>query len=126
VSPDDSTRKAVAVAYDPGADAAPRVTARGKGALSDLIVRLAEEHGIPIHGDPILADALSRFPEGDPIPPELYAAVAEIYAFLIRTRRLVLGENFSPPARGGRKICRDPGEREADPLRKGPGKDGER
>lgn len=89
-------KTSVAVAYEPGKDAAPRVTARGRGDLSDVILRVAREHGIPVHADPILADALARFPEGDPIPPELYTAVAEVYAFLIRTRALVLsGEKFS-------------------------------
>lgn len=100
---DGTIRKAVAVAYDPASDAAPRVAASGRGSLSELIVRLAKEHGIPVSSDPVLAEALSRFPEGDPIPPELYAAVAEIYAFLIRSRLLVLGEKYSPAPDGGEK-----------------------
>jgi type III secretion system FlhB-like substrate exporter len=49
-----------------------------------------------VYSDPILAEALCRFPEGDPIPAELYVAVAEVYAFLIRSRKLVLSrEKFS-------------------------------
>ncbi len=107
---DGTIRKAVAVSYDPASDAAPRVAASGRGSLSDLIVRLAEEHGIPVRSDPVLADALSRFPEGDPIPPELYAAVAEIYAFLIRSRLLVLGEKNSPVPGGSEKNLPGPGK----------------
>lgn len=85
--PDDPKRRAVALSYDRGKEAAPRVSAKGEGALSDVILRLAHENGIPVENDPLLADALYRFPEGDPIPPELYMAVAEVYAFLIRSRR---------------------------------------
>ncbi|GAB4361520.1 MAG: hypothetical protein Kow00128_00390 [Deltaproteobacteria bacterium] len=86
-----------ALSYDPKRDSAPRVTARGRGPLAEMIVRLAEEHGIPVQRDPVLAEALSRFPEGDPIPEELYVAVAEVYAFLIRSSRIVReGKNLPP------------------------------
>lgn len=87
---DDPKRRSVALSYERGVEPAPRVAAKGEGALSDVILRLAREHGIPVENDPILADALFRFPEGDPIPPELYMAVAEVYAFLIRARRSAL------------------------------------
>ncbi len=83
--------KAVVLSYPPGSEA-PRVSAKAGGELCGTILRLAEEYGIPVREDPILAEALYRFPEGDPIPPELYAAVAEVYAFLIRTRRHLLEE----------------------------------
>jgi flagellar biosynthesis protein len=83
--------KAVVLAYPPGSEA-PRVAAKGGGDLRSTILRLADEYGIPVRTDPILAEALYRFPEGDPIPPELYVAVAEVYAFLIRTGRIVAVE----------------------------------
>ena len=98
--PDEPRRRSVALAYDRGVDSAPHVVAKGEGPLSDVILRLAREHGIPVENDPLLADALFRFPEGDPIPPELYMAVAEVYAFLIRARRQLLEgrrENISVP-----------------------------
>lgn len=87
--------RSVALTYSQGKDEAPKVAARGQGPMSDLIRRLADDYGIPIHNDPILAEALYHFPEDEPIPPELYVAVAEVYAFLIRTRRIVLGEKTS-------------------------------
>ncbi|MBI5419469.1 MAG: EscU/YscU/HrcU family type III secretion system export apparatus switch protein [Deltaproteobacteria bacterium] len=93
--------KSVAISYAPGEEAAPRVAARGQGPLSEMILRVADEHGIPVHSDPILAEALYRFPEGDPIPPELYVAVAEVYAFLIRSRRLVMAGAKISAARQG-------------------------
>jgi flagellar biosynthesis protein len=103
--PADRPKRSVALAYDRGVEPAPRVAAKGEGAQSDLILRLAREYGIPVENDPLLADALFRFPEGDPIPPELYLAVAEVYAFLIRTRRMAVGEaapekSSAPPSPG--------------------------
>lgn len=62
-------------------------------------MRLAEEHGIPVQSDPVLAEALSRFPEGDPIPEELYVAVAEVYAFLIRSSRMIPEREKVPPGK---------------------------
>lgn len=89
-------RRSVALAFSGGSDAAPRVAARGEGPVAEAIARVAVENGIPVHRDPLLADALHRFPEGDPIPAELYQAVAEVYAFLIETRRLVLEGKILP------------------------------
>ncbi len=83
--------KAVALAYPPGAGS-PLVVAKGGGDLRGAILRLAGEYGIPVEKDPILAEALYRFPEGDPIPSELYVAVAEVYSFLIRTGRYLMKE----------------------------------
>lgn len=91
MNPGEKPGKAVALSYPSGA-AAPHVVAKGGGELCAVILRLAGEYGIPVENDPILAEALYRFPEGDPIPPELYVAVAEVYAFLIRTRRYLLKE----------------------------------
>ncbi len=91
----ETPTKAVVLTYPPGTEA-PRVSAKAGGELCKTILRLAEEYGIPVHDDPVLAEALYRFPEGDPIPPELYVAIAEVYAFLIRTQRYLLKEeNFA-------------------------------
>lgn len=91
MNPGEKRGKAVALSYPPGA-AAPLVAAKGVGDLRDTILRLAGEYGIPVESDPVLAEVLYRFPEGDPIPPELYVAVAEVYAFLIRTGRYLVRE----------------------------------
>jgi flagellar biosynthetic protein FlhB len=57
----------------------------------DLVARRIKEtarwHNIPIVENPPLAQALFRATEvGDAIPAKLYAAVAEILAFLYRTQ----------------------------------------
>lgn len=77
-------KSAVALGYDPEKDEAPRVIAAGQGALADSLLQIAKEHEIPIHTDHPLAEALVKLELGAYVPPELYAAVAEVMAFLLR------------------------------------------
>jgi len=70
---------AVALLYD--GENAPRITAKGRGELAERITALAEEHGIPFHGDPELAALLAQIPLGDEIPETIYIAIAEVIAF---------------------------------------------
>ncbi len=80
-------KRAAALAYRPGAEAVPRVTASGRGAVAERILEVARAAGIPIREDAALAEILSHLDPGDPIPPETYRAVAEILAFLYRLDR---------------------------------------
>ncbi len=73
---------AVALEYDRERDAAPRVTARGKGSAAEKIIGLAKKHGVPIKEDPELVQILSRLDIDEQIPAELYRAVAEILSFV--------------------------------------------
>lgn len=77
-------KAAVALGYDPKQDDAPRVLAAGQGELAEAVLRMAEKHGVPVHADHPLAEALVKLEVGAAIPPELYAAVAEVLAFLWR------------------------------------------
>ncbi|BBA37322.1 type III secretion exporter [Methylocaldum marinum] len=70
---------AVALHYD--GENAPRVTAKGKGAVAEQILELARQHDIPLHTDEGLATVLAKIPLGNEIPRELYLAVAEVIAF---------------------------------------------
>ncbi|NJD08825.1 MAG: flagellar protein FhlB [Methylococcaceae bacterium] len=70
---------AVALSYD--GNNAPRVTAKGSGAVAGQIVELARQHDIPLHADAGLVRVLSNVPLGEEIPRELYLAVAEVIAF---------------------------------------------
>ena len=45
------THVAIAIRYQPGEDAAPRVTAKGKGQLAEIMRDLAHQHGVPIVED---------------------------------------------------------------------------
>ena len=78
-------RTAAALKYDPASDAAPVITAVGQGFVADSIIRVAEEHDVPIVEDGAMAEALSRFSVGDAIPPALYEAVAQVLIFVLST-----------------------------------------
>jgi flagellar biosynthesis protein len=80
-------RKAAALRYDRGQDRAPRVVASGRGPVADRLVAVAESHGVPIQHDAALAEALTRLELDREIPPELFAAVAEVIGFLYRIGR---------------------------------------
>ncbi|MGI5851007.1 MAG: flagellar biogenesis protein [Clostridiales bacterium] len=75
-------KKAVALSYDSN-DQAPMVVAKGKGYVAQKLIEKAMDVGIPLIKSPEQADALSQVDVGEYIPPELYQAVAEIYAFLV-------------------------------------------
>ena len=73
---------AVALVYEkPGA---PRVVAKGNGELGRKIIETAEAHGIPIEQNAGLAAALSTVELDDEIPVELYQAVAQVLAVILR------------------------------------------
>lgn len=79
----DETIRAIALQYD--GENAPTVTATGEGAIAEEIIRIAQEHGIPLREDAILAAFLSELDLGDEIPPLLYRVIAEViaYAYLV-------------------------------------------
>ncbi len=73
---------ATAIEYEREKDSAPRVTAKGRGAIAEKIIRLAIKHNVPVKKDPALVQVLSRLDIDEHIPPELYKAVAEILSFV--------------------------------------------
>lgn len=82
------THIAVALQYQPGQAGAPKVIAKGKGALALRIMQIAREHGVPVHEKKPLARALYKMAQvGQEIPLELYHAVAEILAQVYRRKR---------------------------------------
>ena len=82
----DQTRQkfAVALQYELGTDAAPRVTAKGKGDVADRIVETAKAAGVHIEHNEPLAQSLSQLELDQQIPKELYRAVAEVIGFILR------------------------------------------
>lgn len=77
------THIAVALKYEPG-KAAPRVVAKGADAVALKIREKATESGVPMVEDIPLARALHAACEiGDEIPPDFYAAVARVLAFVM-------------------------------------------
>jgi flagellar biosynthesis protein len=79
-------RNPVAIALEYDGQAAPRVTAKGRGELAERIVETAREHGVPIEDNAILAEALSAVELDDHIPQELYQSVAQVIAFVLGAR----------------------------------------
>lgn len=75
---------AAALKYDPVGRDAPQVVAAGRGLIAEEIVRVAREHGVPLHEDAELVEALSRLDLTETIPHELYAVVAEVLAYVFR------------------------------------------
>ncbi len=80
------THFAVALRYEMEMEA-PVVVAKGRDLLAQEIKEVARWHGITVIENPPLAQALYRSVEvGGPIPAALYAAVAEILAFIFRAQ----------------------------------------
>lgn len=81
------THYAVALRYDEKAMRAPRVVAKGTYLLAERIRELGAEHGVPILRTPPLARALYKHAELDQeIPTALFAAVAEVLAYVYQLR----------------------------------------
>ena len=81
------THFAVALKYSEGKMGAPRVVAKGADEVAARIRALAAEHNVPLLEAPPLARALFRHTElGDEIPATLYAAVAEVLAYVFQLR----------------------------------------
>ncbi|MGA2744093.1 MAG: EscU/YscU/HrcU family type III secretion system export apparatus switch protein [Candidatus Sulfotelmatobacter sp.] len=93
------THFAVALRYEMEM-AAPIVVAKGRDFLAQEIKEVARWHGIPILENRPLAQALYKTVEvGQPIPGALYAAVAEILAFVFRAQARARQQAKEGPAR---------------------------
>ncbi len=85
------THYAVALEYHRETMTAPVIVAMGKDHVAQRIKAIAREHGVPSVENVALAQALYRTCDiGDTIPPHLFEAVAEVLAYLIRLKQLVL------------------------------------
>ena len=82
---------AVALQYELGTDAAPRVTAKGKGDVAEKIIEVAQASGVHVEHNEPLAQSLSQLELDQQIPKELYRAVAEVIGFILR--RAAVHEN---------------------------------
>jgi flagellar biosynthetic protein FlhB len=85
------THFAVALEYRRDLMAAPVVVAKGADFMAARIKAVAREHGVPTVENVSLAQALYKGAEvGDPIPGALFGAVAEVLAYLVRIKQLML------------------------------------
>ncbi len=82
------THYAVALKYKRDDMDAPAVVAKGVSGVALRIRAVAGEHNVPIVENPPLARALYRLVDiDDPIPPQLYLAVAEVLAYVYGLKR---------------------------------------
>jgi flagellar biosynthetic protein FlhB len=91
------THVAVAIRYRRDEARAPRVTAKGKGALAEYMRDLARSNGIPIVEDIPLARLLYRKVKvGRTVPAATFKAVAAILAYVYRLTGRSPGREASP------------------------------
>jgi flagellar biosynthetic protein FlhB len=77
------THIAVAIHYEVGQMEAPVVLAKGQELIAEKIREIAREHDIPLVENPPVARLLhSKVEIGQPIPEEMFKAVAEILAYV--------------------------------------------
>ena len=93
------THYAVALKYSEGKMGAPRVVAKGADLVAAKIREIAAEHRVPLLEAPPLARALFRHTDiGDEIPATLYAAVAEVLAYVFQLRHFEKAGGTYPAA----------------------------
>jgi flagellar biosynthesis protein FlhB len=81
------THYAVALRYDENSMRAPRVVAKGADLVAAKIREIGEQHRVPVLESPALARAMYGHAEiGAEIPEKLYAAVAEVLAYVFQLR----------------------------------------
>jgi len=81
------THYAVALVYENGSKAAPRLVAKGADELAARIREVALDNRVPVVSNPPLARALYTLPLDAEIPREHFQAVAGIIAYVWRLRR---------------------------------------
>lgn len=66
----------------------PMLIAKGTELIAKKIIGIAKEHNVPVIENPPVARALFKMVDiNQPIPPELYKAVAEILMFVYKMKR---------------------------------------
>lgn len=88
---------AVALRYDPDADGAPILLAKGEDFMALKIREVANKHDVFVLEEPPLARAVWHSTEiGREIPMGLYLAVAQVLAFVYQVRRYKPGSGKRP------------------------------
>jgi len=93
------THYAVALKYEEGSMGAPKVVAKGADLLAMKIRDLAKESKVPVLQSPMLARALYAHAELDrEIPAALFAAVAQVLAYVYQLKAALAGRGPAPAA----------------------------
>lgn len=99
-APSPKPRKAVALEYERGKDAAPRITATGQGHVAEQILQIAFANGVKVREDADLVEILSVLDIDSVIPVEAYAAVGEILSYVYRANARAGSGKIQSPASG--------------------------
>lgn len=75
---------AVALKYEGGKQALPRIVATGRGFVAEQILELAFANGVKVREDADLVEILAALDVDSEIPLEAIAAVAEILAHVYK------------------------------------------
>lgn len=106
------THFAVALRYDDKSMNAPQVISKGADLLAMKIRTIALDHSVPVVQSPMLARALFAHAGIDqPIPSSLYAAVAQVLAYVYQLKAALRGEGPMPTV-----VPEPPVPAELDPL----------
>lgn len=73
--------RAIALTYQEN-DQAPRVVAKGRGVTAEAIIEKARAAGVYVHESPELVGLLMHVDLDTRIPESLYAAIAELLAWI--------------------------------------------
>lgn len=97
---DKAELQAIALKYDVEKDKAPKIISVGEGHIAQSILKLAEEHQIPMYEDANVAGMLSKLKLNRKIPRSLFPIVAEILAVVFQmdknaTKRLSVRRKFA-------------------------------
>ena len=83
------THLSIAIQFDADTMAAPVVVAKGADLMAQRIRETAQAHDVPLVENKPLARSLYKTTEiGDPVPVELYQAIAEVLAYVYRLKGL--------------------------------------
>jgi flagellar biosynthetic protein FlhB len=91
------THFSVAIKYDPAGSRAPVVLAKGVDEMAMHIRKIAKEHQVEMVASPMLARSLYYTTEIDEeIPEQLFAAVAQVLAFVFQLSQYKKGKGKRP------------------------------
>jgi flagellar biosynthetic protein FlhB len=82
------THIACAIQYDPKTMAAPRLVAKGAGAIAERIKAIARENNVPVmENKPLARTIFKTLKIGQTIPRELFAAIAQVLSYVYKLKR---------------------------------------
>lgn len=82
------THIACALQYDPKTMAAPKLIAKGAGAIAEKIKEIARQNNIPVmENKPLARTIFKTLKIGQAVPRELFTAVAQVLSYVYKLKR---------------------------------------